>query len=941
MSVFELILSPFIFIIEQIFLFSYNITGDYGWAIILLSFFISLLLLPVFIYIEKSKKKTDAVKYKMQPLVDEIKRCYKGQERFYYLKTLNRQHGYSPFKAMIPILSLLLQIPFFIAAYQYLEHFEALQGVSFSFIKDLSQPDAVFGVINIIPIMMTVVNLITAWFYTRNGNTGERKQMLIVALAFLILLYKLPAGLVMYWTMNNVFSFFRLFITNPEVFKEHRENTEKKNNFSVKSFLQDNILQLSVKPYIYYSMLFLAVYFYFASKFYFLGENTQLSIISALFLLSIQLIGIIYFIKSKNSVNTFLFGVIIFILIMLSSVQLLNVVTMAIGKGVSFTIFSIKLQTGGCTPTDFLLPGILFTFFTTFFYSKLEKIDIKLEVGNIWGIYILSIIFILGLIFLWHPLIIFSSSPQTFGFPAISIVRNNFPLFIESLVLFIFVFLIVPKRIKQYLTYLMLFIVLVVFINSSIIPINLGSLQENRFSLQENLAEPIFKYIIESVVLLAISVLLKKVFTDSKRNYLIIGLLLLNTIFIINGLYSNINKGVFFEKETEKTESAGISFSKIDKNIVYFIADGVQGWFIKQMVEEEPELKNIFSGFTWYPNTISMANYTHASVPSLLAGYHYSIDSMNNDNANSIEEKWQIASKIFVDKAIRKGYSFNSDKQHYFKKVEKKIGTIPLWTKSWKKLDKYINLGQKHEVWYTRLFENALFVSVPLIFKPKIYNDTKWLIKKKSKISSYMFEWYNFIRILPFISKTDAPNSSFIYFHNEAAHNPWHIIKDNGQVVNATPYENNKWIINQLAKWIEWMKDNDVYDNTKIVIVSDHGPSWYESDFNPDFKSPVNWKQNSININPKMFWRLNPLLMVKEFGEKKELKEDWRLMCNSDAAYITFDSNYINKLPNDRILNSYFTIWEGNMEEQSGMKIESKFEVHTNIFDLNNWKKIK
>jgi len=163
----------------------------------------------------------------MQPLVDEIKRCYKGQERYYYLKTLNRQHGYSPLKAMIPVLSLLLQIPFFIAAYQYLEHFEALKGVSFGFIKDLSQPDGLFGAINFLPIAMTIVNLITAWFYTRNGNTSERKQMLIIALAFLVLLFKLPSGLVLYWTMNNVFSFFRLFVTNPEVFKTNKVKPEK------------------------------------------------------------------------------------------------------------------------------------------------------------------------------------------------------------------------------------------------------------------------------------------------------------------------------------------------------------------------------------------------------------------------------------------------------------------------------------------------------------------------------------------------------------------------------------------------------------------------------------------------------------------------------------------------------------------------------------------
>ena len=76
MNIFETILAPFIQIIKHLFLFCFNITGNCGISIILLSFAISLLLLPVFILIEKAKKKDDSIKQKMQPLIDEIKRCF-------------------------------------------------------------------------------------------------------------------------------------------------------------------------------------------------------------------------------------------------------------------------------------------------------------------------------------------------------------------------------------------------------------------------------------------------------------------------------------------------------------------------------------------------------------------------------------------------------------------------------------------------------------------------------------------------------------------------------------------------------------------------------------------------------------------------------------------------------------------------------------------------
>ncbi len=256
MSFFDIILSPFIFIIRQIFLFSYDVTQNYGLAIILLSFGVNLLLLPVFIYIERVKRKDDVVKQKMKPLVDEIKRCYKGQERYYYLKTLNRQFKYSPLKALIPVLSLLLQIPFFIAAYQYLEGFEPLNGVSFWFIEDLAKPDGLFGAVNFLPIAMTVVNLVTAYFYTRNGDTSERKQMVVVAAIFLVLLFNLPSGLVLYWTMNNVFSFFRLFITNPEVFRKNPERKLKRQQF-YQGFRQR---YKAMKPKLSGTIIFLVVF---------------------------------------------------------------------------------------------------------------------------------------------------------------------------------------------------------------------------------------------------------------------------------------------------------------------------------------------------------------------------------------------------------------------------------------------------------------------------------------------------------------------------------------------------------------------------------------------------------------------------------------------------------------------------------------------------------
>ncbi|MBI9066756.1 MAG: membrane protein insertase YidC [Salinivirgaceae bacterium] len=1026
MNIFEIIISPFIFIIKETFLLSYQLTGNYGISIILLSFFISLLLLPIFILIEKAKKKNDSLKLKMKPLIDEIKRCYKGQERFYYLKTLNRQYNYSPFKALIPILSLLLQIPFFIAAYQFLENYEPLAGVSFLFIKNLNAPDALFGAINILPIAMTVVNLLTAYFYTRHGNTSERKQMLVIAGVFLVLLFNLPSGLVLYWAMNNVFSFFRLFITNREVFRKKKAITSEEGRSYIKLKLQirnifptlkkifiattivaslsqlnwsfqnnfDQIIlrlfgsvlfgfiitiafgvfsftykkykpqlqDIKIKPSYFYSLLFFALYFWAAGEFYFLNKNFILLKISLVFLVCFQIIGIVYILRNISTNQNILYQIASFALLFSFICQLFLGYVYISHNEINLTLSNIKMSVTDSSLSELIFCGMLFSFFTIFFYSKEHSIKFSIPDESNWFIYLLSIFYISGLLYFWHPLLIFSSHPQAFDFPAINILQNNLNLFIIFNTIALIFYLLSPLKIKKTILLSILCLVIIVFVNSSIIPLDLGSLQETRFSEHEKLAISPGYFILEAIFILALFYTVLW-FLKKKRNVIIkYFLIILNLFLILQSLYSSIQTGNFFNsgKEITNTKSNLIqgefSFSKNHKNVVFYLADGVQGWFIKQIMEENPDLKETFSGFTWYPNTLSISNFTHSSVPSLMGGFNNSVANMNADTERNIEEKVTDASIKFYNKIKSKGFTFTSTYMHHSKIDKSEFDIyIPGWYSNWERWSHKLNLGPLNEIWYSRLTENAIFYSVPIFLKPKIYNNKEWLQFYKKYFSSIdslatkqkspsSFKKYNFIRLLPFISNTKTDKPSFIYIHDQAAHNPWNIVNNKGKMIqNVSPYENNKWIIEQLGKWIEWMKENDVYNNTRIVVVSDHGPSWGQYDGEFDLNSPVNWdKDDPKKISHDRYWRLNALLMEKDYDSQGELIEDWRLMSNADAPALVFDENSPAK--NDstsRVLNTYWTFWKSHIIEQTEMEVFKQFEVKDNVFDLKNWKRIK
>ena len=138
------------------------------------------------------------------------------------LQTYYRQNNYSPTDSLKGSISLLLEIPFFIAAYQFLSHLTELQGVSFGPIADLASPDALICIgsvsINLLPFVMTGLNLISSAIFLKGFPLKSKIQLYGMALFFLVFLYNSPAGLVFYWTLNNLFSLVKTIfykIKNP------------------------------------------------------------------------------------------------------------------------------------------------------------------------------------------------------------------------------------------------------------------------------------------------------------------------------------------------------------------------------------------------------------------------------------------------------------------------------------------------------------------------------------------------------------------------------------------------------------------------------------------------------------------------------------------------------------------------------------------------------
>ena len=195
--------------LKTLFLFFNSFVSSYGLSILLLSVSVSIILAPFYHLTYKLELKEKTMRNILKPYIDKIHLISDPQIRHKHLQKLYKSYGYLPLFSLRSLSSLFIQIPFFIAAYNFLESFEPLKGVSFLFIKDMSAPDQMFLGLNILPIAMTLINFASAIFMS--SGEGERKQSFAVAIFFLILLYVSPSALVLYWTSNNFLNLARYF----------------------------------------------------------------------------------------------------------------------------------------------------------------------------------------------------------------------------------------------------------------------------------------------------------------------------------------------------------------------------------------------------------------------------------------------------------------------------------------------------------------------------------------------------------------------------------------------------------------------------------------------------------------------------------------------------------------------------------------------------------
>ncbi|MGH7796420.1 MAG: membrane protein insertase YidC, partial [Candidatus Binatia bacterium] len=211
---FGFVSKPFLYLLH----FFHRFTGSYGLDIILLTVLFKILLAPL---THKSFVSMKAMQ-RLQPQMEKLKEKY-GNDKEKLNKEimeLYRRNGVNPLGGCLPMV---LQFPVFIGLYNALSTPIELRHASFLWIKDLSRPDweslpiAIggwqFG-IPVLTILMGASMFIQQWMTPTAGDPNQRKIMMLMPLMFTFMFVSFPAGLTVYWLVNNLLTIAQQYWIN-------------------------------------------------------------------------------------------------------------------------------------------------------------------------------------------------------------------------------------------------------------------------------------------------------------------------------------------------------------------------------------------------------------------------------------------------------------------------------------------------------------------------------------------------------------------------------------------------------------------------------------------------------------------------------------------------------------------------------------------------------
>lgn len=890
MTFFEIIYTIFIGPLKLLFEIIFELASRYvdnpGLAIIFLSLIMNILVLPLYRRADAMQEQARDIDAKLCDGVAHIKKTFSGDEKMMMLQTYYRQNHYKPSDALKGSISLLLEIPFFIAAYQFLSHLESLNGVSLGPIADLSRPDGMLVIggfaINILPLIMTSVNIISSFLYLKGFPAKTKIQLYGMALFFLVFLYNSPSGLVFYWTLNNVFSLVKTIfykLKNP------------------KKVLRVMLAAVGM-PLLLYS-----AFIYNTPSF---KKKAFLIFAALLFILPL----ILNIIKSKVNINKV-------------SVKLQKL----IGNGSSPEYRQGKLFLMGTVFLTVLVGLLIPSNFIA--ASPQEFVDITYFHNPVWYV-AASVAMAAGTFLVWLRVFYLLASPRG-------------KVFFERLV-----FIMCGLMFADYM-----------FFGTGLG--NISSTLQYSSGMIFSGKEQVINLFVLIITAFIMYILILKLYRMTVPVLLVASIALsVMSVVNISTIKSSVDKLVVENVSDELT----FRMSSSGKNVVVIMLDRGMGEYIPYIMNEKPELMEKFVGFTYYPNTISFGNSTNFGAPTLLGGYEYTPVEMNKRADEPLVAKHNEAVKVmpvlFSDKGyevtvcdpVYANYQWIPDTSVFNGYPDiNACNTEGRFTSSQTK-QQIIDNNRRN------FFCFSIMKTMPLIAQPALYANgtfnqnhsassgvqTAWGMSKAKGLNPAFMDAYSVLENMPFMTAVTKDNvNTFLYLTNNATHEPMLVREPEyvpAEYVDNTKYDSenmdrftidgramrvedymqmahyqaNMAALLKLGEWFDFLRENHIYDNTKIIIVSDHGRHLGHFD-----ELAMGGDDNLKNV--EMYY---PLLLVKDFNST-EFTVSEEFMTTADVPTIAAKD----------LIDNPVNPFTGNIINNSEKTAHEQYIIMSDEYDIN------
>ncbi len=333
---------------------------------------------------------------------------------------------------------------------------------------------------------------------------------------------------------------------------------------------------------------------------------------------------------------------------------------------------------------------------------------------------------------------------------------------------------------------------------------------------------------------------------------------LVGLVFLISLM--TVATNVFTLDSKEKKDSinglpASLTQFSPEKNVLHVVLDELGSDLFFAALESDRELKRAFDGFTYFGNTLSVYPSTEMSIAALMTGAVYRNEESKTDFLNRLREK-----NIGVKRLEAIGYEMDSH-------TTCKLGVLSQCSPANSRILKQ-NVA---DIEALKLLDIFIFKSVPDFIKPNIYNHERWFflgmharnsyLKSHAGIAHLLFEKY-----LDQLTVSLDSSPRYQFFHSMVTHTPADLdasckILEHSEQNRLTGIEFVKCGLSHFVALLETLKRLDIYDQTMIVLSSDHGDHWQGHQF--DIKA-----FEDSGITKRMLTRSSATLAIKPFGSR-------------------------------------------------------------------------